>query len=336
MGRIEAPDGWVDLAVGEPFFLQGVLWHAQAGLSSFDECLYPRWGGEPELLHELRHKYPGKHVIVTNGARQALVALATIWKGQRSGACKWKHLYDPFWPGFYDMACWAGLEESLPGDNSETGGSVFTCITVPNNPDGAIGWPAIKGGFNVFDAVYDHMLYGRPEGSEVPQHEAMVCSASKTLGLSGLRVGWVVTASQDLASRVADYVEETTSGVCVEAQRHVALVLRFLRLHPQAEKAMYSEARKRLLQNGECFLQILEKHLDEAKGLPDNGCGMFAWFRPRDPEAFDHACTQAMVAVARGNQFGSHLKQHDDWFRMNMGVTPATLGYALPSIVRHL
>jgi hypothetical protein len=91
-------DGRINLAVGEPFFLHA---HLGALVEDYDEDaphmpLYPQYAGQPELLEILRRRHPDHHVVVTNGAKQAILAGLFALR-RRSGYSELGHRV-PHWP----------------------------------------------------------------------------------------------------------------------------------------------------------------------------------------------------------------------------------------------
>src|SRR4051812_45947780 len=70
-------DGSYNLAVGEPVFLQNsAFWCTQSKAMHLNDPRYPAYGGSPALIEQIRGalKFCKKHVTVTNGAKQGLLA----------------------------------------------------------------------------------------------------------------------------------------------------------------------------------------------------------------------------------------------------------------------
>src|SRR5262249_10876159 len=160
------------------------------------------------------------------------------------------------------------------------------------------GWqlrppPAVSMRCHVWDAAYAHGVYGWK--GIVPDHEVAVWSASKLFGLSGLRVGWLVTKDEDFAKDAARYVEATTSGVSVLPQHRVAKVLWYKREEPDEFEQGYMKARQTLLANAGLFNNLLGKYVRSVEGTPNNGVGMFAYFVPHNGPAFRVALNRANV-----------------------------------------
>lgn len=151
------------------------------------------------------------------------------------------------------------------------------------------------------------------------------------LGLSGLRVGWAVTADARLAAAMATFVERYTSGVCVTSQRHVAHVLAHLRRHD--DQPYFDAARQDLLANGEVFNKLLTPAMEVVEGVPATGKGMFAWFKVGvdDQESFKAAMEAAKVRLVSGEACGATTA---GWWRMSMGQRPNVTQQALEALSR--
>lgn len=315
MARGEIEGGY-NLAIGEPVVLQEHLrfpiFETQGPFT------YPTLEGYPPLVEELQRLYPDQHVVVANGGKQAL--LAAFYALNRLEGRQIVHHAQPFWPSYRTLARMSGLDFEDPPlwegwydqftQLRPRRSRVIQVVTSPNNPDGRQLQSWNDGSFDVWDAVYAHWVYGW-NGYE-PPHRIRVGSASKLLGLSGVRVGWLVTRADRLAALAREYVEITTSGVSVVAQEYVANALRLMReINPMVQ---LRAAREAILQNGESFKRHLGHHMQAVDGVPDTGVGMFAFAFPRDPERFSRACAAAKVAVVTGGACGNYQGR----FRMSM------------------
>lgn len=323
--------GSFNLAVGEPFFLQEHLPFAQA-IAPCGPFLYPQSRGEPELLFELERRHHGMHCVVTNGAKQAISACLSAYKVVYGKT--YAHHSPPYWPS-YPILAHKELELGLnPPMGCLDSGSVpqmdppgeVRIVTSPNNPDGGESTEDC----DIWDAAYAHSVYGF---TKPPDHwNVAIYSAAKLFSLSGLRVGWIVTADAKLADAVSTYVERFTSGVCVTSQRHVAAVLKHLRVHD--DHAFFDEARKQLLRNGEVFKRLMGDRVANFAGVPRTGMGMFAWFCVADPEPFEVALATSKVRVVTGEACGWPATPGSSWYRMSMGHHERHTEQALEALTR--
>src|ERR1039457_3389810 len=76
-----------NLAVGEPFFLHEHLRGFTEAAAVCGPYLYPQSRGEPELLKELERRYQGMHVVVCNGAKQAISAAMAAYSEVYGRSC---------------------------------------------------------------------------------------------------------------------------------------------------------------------------------------------------------------------------------------------------------
>lgn len=324
--------GAFNLAVGEPFFLQEHLPFAQA-IAPCGPFLYPNSRGEPELLYELERRHHGMHCVVTNGAKQAISACLAAYK-EVYGRCWAKHAA-PYWPSYPILTARelkyglnAPLSTFMDGEKCpEIGIEPVRIATSPNNPDGAESTEDC----DIWDAAYASPVYGF---TKPPAHwNVAIYSAAKMFALSGLRVGWIVTADTKLANAVAIYVERYTSGVCVTSQRHIAAVLKHLRVHD--DHAFFDEARKHLLRNGEVFKKLMGDRVVEYQGVPATGKGMFAWFQVANEhlEGFTQAMETSRVRLVTGGACGMPFER-GSWYRMSMGHHDHHTEQALEALTR--
>lgn len=303
-------EGGYNLAVGEPVVLQRLMGYPKVELQAPWE--YPTMEPVQAFLDELRVMHPSGHIVVTNGAKQALAA--TFYAYWKCGKKSVQHAA-PYWPSYPTIARLVLLGFS---SSHLVASSDITCVTSPNNPDGTQGSARAV---NVWDAVYAHWVYGW-NGVPVPA-DVEVRSAAKLLGLSGARVGWLVTKDERLAEHARQYVEFTTSGVSTPAQLYVAAALKQVREDPLTGWR-FRTARRDLLHNGERFNTLLGEFCAEVRGVPKDGTGMFAYFcvRPECHEAFERAQREAKVALVNGAACGQpHTtppQYRKCYYRMNM------------------
>lgn len=320
MARGEVEGGY-NLAIGEPVVLQDRLFIPEYRIRG--PFQYPTLDGDPALMRHLRAMYPGEEIVVTIGAKQALSAAFYAFKKVEKKADIYHKV--PYWPSYRMLAAMAGL--GFVKDQSQVVDSTIVCVTSPNNPDGV---EAVDRAVDVWDAVYASRLYGW-SGRSVDAR-VRVYSAAKLLGLSGARVGWLVTKDKDLADYARLYVELTTSGVSLPAQRVVAEALDW---HERDWLAQFSvdQARADVVTNGKLFNQILGKYCQCVRGVPVEGTGMFAYFKVKDElievPGFHEAAQRARVALVTGLACG---ETYSGWFRMSMGQRPMYTEAALIAV----
>lgn len=307
-----------NLAIGEPVILQMAMadLFGRTPIAALS-VEYPAFGGEEELLEQLRKIHPDSHIVVTNGAKQALVAAmrAVEAEDRVTGVV---HVNNCYWPSYPTLAKQIGLSwNSYYGPRA-------TIVTSPNNPDGE----QPQATADIWDAVYAEPLYGYR--GNAPSHRISVHSAAKSLGLSGARVGWLVTKDKRLARLAAEYVEFSTTGVSTIAQSVVATALRTLsnpRFMVEAAES-YMRARAMLMANGASFTELISDMTTTFHGVPRDGSGMFAWFKTKQPTRFQKALKAAKVLTVNGQHCGADSSYH----RMSMGADPEVTRAALTRV----
>ncbi len=309
MLRGETP-GSFNLGIGEPVFLQ-IAYNVTAPVPLSHSALsYPPFAGNSKLIKAIKRYHGGKysHIVVTNGAKQALLAGLYAYK-KTIGATRITHRA-PYWPSYPTLAGLSGMTfETRPSIISSLDAFKEVAInTSPNNPDGS----EVLDSCDILDAAYMHSVYGF-DGT-APSHQVSVWSAAKLFGLSGLRIGWLATNDGILAAKAAEYVEITTSGVSTDAQQRLTTVLDFFQDSASAGD-VYRLAAYILKCNAAVIMKNTESFLDEARGATVDKKGMFAYIKARDPEKFDWALEQAKVKVIPGKACGGEY----GWYRINAG-----------------
>ena len=341
MVRHHTNDGH-NLSVGEPAFLQHSLDFLNI-LEPIDNLHYPIVGGEKFLLEELHKLHPNfKHIVVTVGAKQGLLAslyalgqdyrYQTISKDRNTGEeLAYNHIVygkrlvhhpAPHWPSFPTLSKLSGM-----GFTSTPDAAAIRIVTSPNNPNGkeiSLNTP-----LDIWDAAYFNPLFPLYGHTQALNGRMAVFSAAKMFGVSAYRIGWVGTNEASLAKFAAEYVEKSTTGVCILAQNQMAGILRHIRRYgdgiPEFEKA-----RKILEQNATNLHRALDSYIDIYEGAPK---GMFAWIKAKDAAKFANALNMAKVQVVPGLACGM---TEAGWFRLSIGWQTEYLDKALIDLKKEL
>jgi aspartate/methionine/tyrosine aminotransferase len=303
----EQSSGSYNLALGEPFFLSDVLdWTHNLKVSG--PFYYPLFSGNKELLEELQVLHPNKHVVIANGAKQAIAASLYAFKEIEDYTSA--HVPAPHWVSYPTMLKSARLDRELVNDGRELY-KYLTIDTALNNPDGRIATDAV----DILDCAYSHQVYGYNMGV-MSKHRVSIWSAAKLYGLSGLRIGYAVFDDIVLAQKAALFVEITTSGVSAISQQYMTQVLKYTRQHPNEVNQLYKEARAILNRNADMFNEYIAPYCSIIKGASTDRRGMFAYFKANDAKKFDKALKESNVMVVSGSACG---EKEDGWYRMSLG-----------------
>ena len=301
MAKTDEP-GVINLAVGEPGCLQDTfsLYGLYEGVGDIPKQAYPPLAGTRELLDELRQLHPKGDIVVAAGAKQALLAAIYAYRQTRASSNSAMTVVHrrPYWPSHKTLAELAGC------DFASVGGSIneIRVNTSPNNPDGSIDHTPC----DIWDAAYAHYVYGF-DVEDTPPHETAVYSAAKLFGVSGDRVGWLVTSNSEVAKVAAAYVESTTSGVSIYSQQRVANVLWRIHDHPAVAEEAYRGVRARMKENALALEDVLDQLIFANRG-------MFAWIKIEDDLRRRFAA--AKVRYLPGEACGKR-----GWARINLGAS---------------
>lgn len=320
--RDNVPGGF-NLAVGEPYFLQSVYGKFYPRMV-YGKMTYPLISGEPDLLNLVKARFSGQHVVITNGAKQAL--LAALYALKKSDGLSHVLHQAPYWPTYPTLADLSGMRFSAVSNQPalEARGVFARIMTAPNNPDGSMEFYGHE--WDIWDAAYASPIYGWD--GVVPWHRISVWSAAKLFGPSGYRIGWLATGDAKLAQLASEYVEKTTSGVSLPSQRLMYGLLFNLNTLSHEDRREYESQAHLMLQETSRIFMRLSHHFHEVKGFPATKRGMFAWVRAQDSLAFARRLHNANVKVVSGLFCGGD----EDWFRISLGVLPETMEAAVNAI----
>jgi aspartate aminotransferase len=211
--------------------------------------------GDDELRHLIANRSGASigadQVVVTPGARQAVVAALKAVLGQRPEVL----LPSPYWgsyPPLIELA--GGRTVVVPGPVGDAAPDVAALqaawtphtgaviINSPRNPDGAVAsaeslralvrWAADRDLTVLFDQVYRGVaLSADPAASivdlypEIPSHCLIIDGLSKSHALAGLRIGWAL-APAAVAARIGAVASHFVGGTSSTAQDVATAVLR--------------------------------------------------------------------------------------------------------------
>jgi len=304
-----------NLSLGEPHFLhETMVKHGVFPSELHGAYPYPKTKAEPELEAQLRRYFPDGHLIIANGAKQALAA---VFRYLSEAAWTYPTIYvqAPYWPSYPTLIKEAGMRQSSDYK--------FSLDAYPNNPDGRM----IDRRVDVLDAAYYSPVYTNGKlkiGPLKDKCSVSVWSAAKLFGCSGVRVGWLHTYDDRMAQSARQFVEQTTSGVSVLSQRFLASTMQTLQTK---EALVYEEAINKLETNRKIF-QRLSPHVD----ISYCANGMFAWFRPVSHKKFSDALIRANVRMVTGDACGDlHT-----YFRMSLGHTNEVTEQAVTALLEEL
>ncbi|OIT01456.1 tryptophan aminotransferase-related protein 4, partial [Nicotiana attenuata] len=111
-------------------------------------------------------------------------------------------------------------------NKSDFAGDVIEFVTSPNNPDGNLRSPVLKGA-NV-KTIYDHAYYW-PHYTAIPapaHKDLMLFSISKLTGHAGSRFGWAIVKDVNVYKRMMDYIVLAEMGFSKDTQLRALTLLK--------------------------------------------------------------------------------------------------------------
>lgn len=193
MQEIKYPLGW-----GETVCVREALDAYYKGDIKFDirGMAYCDYNGLPELVEKLKALLGYKHILITAGTTQSInVVLRALQRAEGRNICVTDDFYFPFYP---DMISKNNYEHKKGlFKNTDSPDKKLILIDVPSNPWGHVY--SIKTVYNnvIWDSVYANPVYMNNTVIPHIDHRVNVGSFSKWLGLTGLRVGWIATNSEE-------------------------------------------------------------------------------------------------------------------------------------------
>jgi len=334
IAKPKLPPDWIDLAVGEPHLVRKNLIkifqleeELKIGHTKIDELIYPTPTGYAPLVKHLEDKH-GAPVIITNGAKQALGA--TFYALHQMGK-KYVAMRDPYWCLIPPLARMHGLEPTFGSPCADSGDPYL--LLAPNNPDGRCYSPdemkALHQEYKeagvplMHDAAYYTHIY-LPATHTLPiVGDIQIFSISKMLGLSGLRIGYVVCRNLEFYKLIQAYMEAMTVGVSIASQTWLYDLLdRRMRSFPTLVEKFEGTCALELENNKKLCRQIDPEVLEVPENVADIP-GMFGWFKVGPKADF----SKSKINLVDGALFGA-----PGMVRLNLAFPTSTM----EEIVRRL
>lgn len=276
-----------DFAWGNPYFLLDVLskmYPSVRATTNVGSLSYPPDEGIGEMVSvtkQVIYKTTGfsyQHVAMTAGATQALNSILKMYK--LKGYDTVITSYNGY-PYYEKMIEYSGLKR----DARKIGFSLdtkfmsksFILLDSPTNPEGD-QFRLIKDGDQpiIWDNVYHNKIYSA-NPSVFPEHDMVVSSYSKLLGVTGARLGFLATNDKELFEQVLEVCNKDVATVSVPSQDLILDVLKTINIDE-----FLSKGSVHLSYNKEQFQRL--EYLFENQPVPE--VGMFYCVKP-DQKALD-------------------------------------------------
>ncbi len=176
---------------------------------------YSPFKGEAPLIEKLaeKHDVDIDNVLITPGSKFALYALLKLLEGKSVGAAA------PYWSA-YELIAKEVRKEYIPTPThfedkwkvKEWRDADIYIVNSPSNPTGQIvNGP--ENGFIIWDKAYEDLIIGEKAKKKLAlENSVHVYSFSKSLGLAGFRIGYVI-GDKDLISMLGNFMKLTVTSV---------------------------------------------------------------------------------------------------------------------------
>ena len=303
---------------------------------------YAPFAGLPALREAVAARYadvygvdldPHREVAVVPGTKTALVEVALCVAGHGDGIA----LPDPGYPDYNSAVALAGAERvALPLDDSGRpewdalvrDGTALVYLNYPSNPRAAaapqgvfgeaVAYAGRSGAAILHDFAYGDLVFdGRAPASFLAEPGARevgveLFSLSKSYGMAGWRLGFVV-GNAEVVARVTWLQEHVRAGIFVALQRAAIAALTGSQDTVAERRALYEARRDRVVD----ALAPLEPRCEGT---------FFVWLRLPERWTCERLLTEARVALAPGEGFGS---RGHGYARLSLAVADETLDAGL-------
>jgi aspartate/methionine/tyrosine aminotransferase len=281
--------------------------------------------GDPRLIEKLKdlaQRQSGhrpKHLMITCGASGAIHAALYALKSIKTDWVVINDRYYPIYPSIIGMADMAMITRNKKDDLIKNydlrENNIISLVDSPSAPEGLV-YPFEY--VSIWDAAYASQTYS--SGSHTPTSWKIMCgSLSKTLGLSGLRLGWASTDDDTLARCMGIYITSSYVGLSSVSMDIANQVLDCL-----DQDGFEARAASYLDSNREEVQKILTKF--GQGNVPTRG--MFAIIELGSAER---------KALQRGGikwQSGSSWGEDENWARLSLGQDRALIKVAVRSVLK--
>lgn len=256
-----------------------------------------------------------KHIFITSGATGGCVIAMRAFRQSGYSHCLTRQA--PYYVRYPKMIEAAGLIHTT-NHLKERLNSV-ALVDLPSNPLGSMKSPVVLGIPVILDAVYLNQVYMDPALVQYIPHDVLVGSYSKLLGINGIRLGFIATNEDLLASKMSELITSEYCGLSMSSQDVLTDQL------PGFDwDQFFPYARFKLDLNREQF-QKIEKFFGDT---PVNPIGMF-YYAPVDAKAKE-ILEKANVSYTPGSSMGTD----DNFGRFNVGQDNRLVEEAIKAILK--
>jgi aspartate/methionine/tyrosine aminotransferase len=273
---------------------------------------YPAHEGDPKLIEEVKKliknltKKDYKHVIITNGATNALCASLSALSPSEIFI---NDRFFSFYPGIAKQFSENLHKTNLNQLTAQYKKDSVVIVDNPSNPRGEIVSAISSPSENIPSVIWDGAYWSPtyvPNLYKLPiiNHDIMVGSLSKLTGINGIRVGWLATDSDEIYQKSVDYITHTLCGVSALSQELAYSILK----HVNMEK-FYAQGAQLITENKDEISRL--SPLFGGQTVPEMGMFVF-WKAEKD---LLEKIKNAGVTFTSGTSVGGT----EDEVRINLG-----------------
>lgn len=270
------------------------------------------------LLEQTGLKYPLDNIFITIGATGAINACLMVYKQINPDAKSviTNTLYFGFYPGIIKNC----------GYNHVTFGKADVCIQdSPSNPEGIK--VNLDASFKIWDAVYFSPTYISGNMARfIPEYDVLIGSASKLMGLSGERIGWIAVRSMSQYEKyIPIFSDVVTHLFCGANWMGQHIVEKHFPIYDNNGDAFFKKSRKFLNDNKEEWGKL--KHLFD--GTIPQDVGMFFL------SEIDSAAKRLLDDCGIGYKYGYELGVGgENKIRINLAASKTVIFQAVKEILK--
>jgi aspartate/methionine/tyrosine aminotransferase len=260
-----------------------------------------------------------KYVLITNGTTGGInVVLRCLARMEKKKICYTHKYFFPYYPDMITKNGYKhkkGLYKNHEAQLAEK--NTVGLVDSPSNPEGDILLYTDNNNNIIWDSVYHNPVFVNSIPVK-PDHRVNCGSYSKVFGLTGARIGWIATNSEeDYNSFVAENLHESCT-ISRPGQDLILDIFANIDLNSFMRSAKY-----RINNNREMFDRV--SSLFDSQEVPDNGMFFSAWTNPY---------TQKLLKKLDITSVEMDKQGRDRFLRFNLAQTNEITKKAVRNILR--
>lgn len=259
-----------------------------------------------------------KHIIITNGTTGALNCVLRVLAKEGRGLCYTHKYMFPYYPDIIEKNGYRHATGLYKNHEKELSyGNTVAIVDSPSNPHGDLLLYTDNNNNIIWDSVYHNPVFINGIGVK-PDHRVNCGSYSKVFGLTGVRIGWIATDSDEDYEKFLDENTYENCTISLPSQDLIIDVLNNMDLDNFMRSAKY-----RINNNREMFDRII--YMFDGQAVPEDGMFFAAWASPYTVKLLDKLGFTYVLLDTRGN---------DKYLRFNLAQTNEITNKAIRLILK--